>query len=237
VTARPYSIGRERDETEPRRRAFSRHRRSRGLHGAVWAVAVSGEDHRQGHEFPPAPPMRWLLPLPPWFNPLAWWAVMKIWRIRREPVPIYEYRCQECGVVFSRLFRQSHDAGDQEICPDCGSGRTQRLVSLFAVGGRANPGPGRAAWPASWEDTNGADPETLRYWRRRIEREARLEEKYPELADPSLLHGSGTATPEPGHDHGHSHGGHGHHHHHGHSHAGTDGSATSTPSPPAGSET
>jgi hypothetical protein len=97
-------------------------------------------------------------------------------------------------------------------CPACGNGETQRLISSFAVGGRVNPGPGRAAWPTSWNDTNGGDPETLRYWRKRIEREARLEEKYPELRDPSLLNGSGTGTLESS-EHSHSHEEHHHHHH------------------------
>src|SRR2546422_11406236 len=101
-------------------------------------------------------------------------------------MPIYEYRCQQCGVVFSLLFQHSADANGQQLCTACGSGQTQRLLSTFAIGGRVNPGPGRAAWPTSWDDTNGGDPETLRYWRHRIEREAKLEEKYPELRDPSL---------------------------------------------------
>jgi len=104
-------------------------------------------------------------------------------------MPIYEYRCQECGKVFSLLFLRSADANGQERCSACGSGQTKRLISTFAIGGRVDPGPGRTAWPTNWEDTNGADPETLHYWRHRIEREARLEEKYPELADPLLRTG------------------------------------------------
>src|SRR5438132_1323715 len=136
-------------------------------------------------------------------------------------MPIYEYRCLDCGEVFSQLVLTSTNASGQRPCPAppcqvCGSEQTRRLMSSFAVGGRVNPGPGRAAWPTSWNDTNGGDPETLRYWRKRIEREARLEEKYPELRDPSLLNGSGTGTLEPS-EHSHSHEGHHHHdgeHHH-----------------------
>ncbi|SRR6266436_1530921 len=131
-------------------------------------------------------------------------------------MPIYEYRCQQCGVVFSLLFQHSADANGQQLCTACGSGQTQRLLSTFAIGGRVNPGPGRAAWPTSWDDTNGGDPETLRYWRHRIEREAKLEEKYPELRDPSLLNGQGTTAPEVAQ---HSHDEHDHHYHHHHHHA------------------
>jgi putative FmdB family regulatory protein len=126
-------------------------------------------------------------------------------------MPIYEYRCQQCGTVFSLLFQRSADAKGQQLCTTCGSGQTQRLLSTFAIGGRVNPGPGRAAWPTSWDDTNGGDPETLCYWRHRIEREAKLEEKYPELRDPSLLNGQGTTAPEAAQ---HSHDEHHHHHHH-----------------------
>ena len=141
-------------------------------------------------------------------------------------MPIYEYRCLECGEVFSHLFLHSTDAAGQTQCSACGSDQTRRLISSFAIGGKADPGPGRAAWPNSWGDTNGGDPETLRYWRKRIEREARLEEKYPELRDRSLQTGVGEeaapATAE--HSHSHSHGEH-HHHHHGHPTEPTGGSS------------
>jgi putative FmdB family regulatory protein len=130
-------------------------------------------------------------------------------------MPIYEYRCQQCNSVFSRLFQRPLEASGPQACSICGSVRTQRVVSTFAIGGRVNPGPGRAAWPTSWNDTNGGDPETLNYWRHRIEREARLEEKYPELRDPSLLNGKGTVENAPG-TVGHSHDDHHHHHHHHH---------------------
>ena len=142
-------------------------------------------------------------------------------------MPIYEYRCEECGEVFSRLT-MTFASADGQHCVACGSEQTRRLMSSFAIGGRANPGPGRAAWPTSWDDTNGGDPETLSYWRKRIEREAKLEEKYPELRDPSLKNGSGTnnassETSQTGAEHGHSHHhGHEHPHHHDHPHSHTE---------------
>src|SRR5579863_10781108 len=125
-------------------------------------------------------------------------------------MPIYEYRCLDCGEVFSQLILKAVDATGLRSCSACGSEQTRRVMSSFAVGNRVDPGPGRAAWPTSWNDTNGGDPATLRYWRKRIEREARLEEKYPELRDPSLLNGSGTGTLGSS-EHSHSHEGHHHH--------------------------
>ena len=136
-------------------------------------------------------------------------------------MPIYEYRCLDCGEVFSQLILKSVDATGQHVCSSCGSEETRRVMSSFAVGNRVDPGPGRAAWPSSWGDTNGGDPDTLRYWRKRIEREAKLEEKYPELRDPSLKTGKGEAqeaTPTTEHSH-HGHDHHHHHHDHPHSHA------------------
>lgn len=138
-------------------------------------------------------------------------------------MPVYEYRCQTCGEVFSLLFQSYSQAHEQEQCAHCGSQQTHRIFSALSIVGNADPGPGRRAWPTSWDDTNGGNPETLRYWRKRIEREARLEEKYPELRDPSLLSGKsegvGEAQPAPAEAaHSHSHEGHHHHHHHGHEH-------------------
>ena len=130
-------------------------------------------------------------------------------------MPIYEYRCLACGEIFSLLFLTYKETGGPEVCSACGSKQIQRLISSFTIGGRVDPGPGRAAWPTSWNDTNAGDPETLHYWRHRIEQEARLEEKYPELRDPSLLKGKSEATPTAA-EHSHSHGDHHHHHHHSH---------------------
>jgi putative FmdB family regulatory protein len=124
-------------------------------------------------------------------------------------MPVYEYRCQACGEVFSLLFQHYSQAHEQEPCSHCGSQQTRRIFSALSIVGQVDPGPGRRAWPTSWDDTNGGDPETLRYWRKRIEREARLEEKYPELRDPSLLTGKSeteaqAATAEAAHSHSHA---------------------------------
>ncbi len=46
-------------------------------------------------------------------------------------MPIYEYRCTECGKVFSRLQRMGASA-EGISCPACGSSRVERMVSSFA---------------------------------------------------------------------------------------------------------
>jgi len=46
-------------------------------------------------------------------------------------MPIYEYRCESCGTVFSRLQRVG--AGSEGVtCPQCGSDQVERLLSAFS---------------------------------------------------------------------------------------------------------
>lgn len=42
-------------------------------------------------------------------------------------MPIYEYRCSECGHTFERLQQISESDPDQ--CPECGSSEVGRLIS------------------------------------------------------------------------------------------------------------
>jgi len=49
-------------------------------------------------------------------------------------MPIYEFRCPNCGHVFEELiFRQSEI--EELTCPTCGSQGINRLMSSFASGG------------------------------------------------------------------------------------------------------
>jgi putative FmdB family regulatory protein len=54
-------------------------------------------------------------------------------------MPIYEYRCQECGEEFEKLVRSSADA-DKVECPRCHQAHVKRLLSLFGLGGSAQGG-------------------------------------------------------------------------------------------------
>ena len=48
-------------------------------------------------------------------------------------MPIYEYTCQQCETKFEQLVRTMN--GSEKIkCPRCGSGKTARALSVFAVG-------------------------------------------------------------------------------------------------------
>ncbi|HBB69642.1 MAG TPA: zinc ribbon domain-containing protein, partial [Geobacter sulfurreducens] len=55
-------------------------------------------------------------------------------------MPIYEYRCEDCGGTFSLL--QKMGAGERETCcPACGSDRVRKLISAPAVGSSAGVAP------------------------------------------------------------------------------------------------
>jgi putative FmdB family regulatory protein len=57
-------------------------------------------------------------------------------------MPMYEYRCVDCGYVYEELRRMS-DADDHLKCPECGSEQVNRLMSGFAMSGcRSTPGGG-----------------------------------------------------------------------------------------------
>ncbi|MCG6963817.1 MAG: zinc ribbon domain-containing protein [Acidobacteria bacterium] len=56
-------------------------------------------------------------------------------------MPIYEYRCTDCGHVFSRLQKVGATA-DGVTCPECGGANSERLVSTFAS---TSPGSQRGA--------------------------------------------------------------------------------------------
>jgi len=61
-------------------------------------------------------------------------------------MPIYEYRCRDCGHRFSRLQKVGADA-DSVTCPACGAQQAERQLSTFASassGGTAtsSPAPG-----------------------------------------------------------------------------------------------
>jgi len=44
-------------------------------------------------------------------------------------MPIFEYRCESCGKVFEELINGDRDK--QMPCPDCGSVKTEKLMSVI----------------------------------------------------------------------------------------------------------
>lgn len=50
-------------------------------------------------------------------------------------MPIFEYRCKQCGERFERIVFGSPD---QIVCPLCQSRETERQISSFAVSGSSS---------------------------------------------------------------------------------------------------
>jgi putative FmdB family regulatory protein len=59
-------------------------------------------------------------------------------------MPIYEFRCEECGHQFSLLLPMSQSAAEH-VCPRCSAPGARRQISSFAAvssgGSRADCGP------------------------------------------------------------------------------------------------
>ena len=49
-------------------------------------------------------------------------------------MPIYEYRCQQCGTEFE-LLRSISGSDRDLVCPECGASEPSRKLSLFASSG------------------------------------------------------------------------------------------------------
>jgi len=47
-------------------------------------------------------------------------------------MPIYEYRCKECGEKFEKLVRFSTSTSEIE-CPKCGGRKVEKLISAFST--------------------------------------------------------------------------------------------------------
>ena len=58
-------------------------------------------------------------------------------------MPIYEYTCSSCKTRFEQLVRSMKAADEAQKCPKCGSDKTARSLSVFAVSTTA-PGSSEA---------------------------------------------------------------------------------------------
>ena len=63
-------------------------------------------------------------------------------------MPIYEYRCEECGDGFE-LFVCSPSRQAEPTCPKCGSQKVKKSVSLFGVAGTRGSTSAAACKPGS----------------------------------------------------------------------------------------
>jgi putative FmdB family regulatory protein len=46
-------------------------------------------------------------------------------------MPIYEYRCRKCEVIFER-FQKVNEGGESLTCPACGAKKPEKILSSFS---------------------------------------------------------------------------------------------------------
>lgn len=50
-------------------------------------------------------------------------------------MPMYDYRCKECGHVFEELVFSRKLADSEIVCPQCKTRNSERLLSAPSIGG------------------------------------------------------------------------------------------------------
>ncbi len=52
-------------------------------------------------------------------------------------MPIFEYRCRDCGTKFENI---SYSSNSEIVCKNCSSTQVEKLLSVFAVAGTPHQG-------------------------------------------------------------------------------------------------
>ena len=71
-----------------------------------------------------------------------------LWRLphrmekEENAMPIYDYRCDECGKPYD-VYHKVKEVAEDIVCPSCGSARHTRLISApsFSMGGKQSEVP------------------------------------------------------------------------------------------------
>lgn len=82
-------------------------------------------------------------------------------------MPIYEYRCLDCGRYQSVLVRTYSDPTDLS-CPRCHGAHLKKLVSKFAVLHSDEARLEQLADPSSLGDVDENDPKSVARWARKM---------------------------------------------------------------------
>ncbi len=85
-------------------------------------------------------------------------------------MPIYEYRCLDCGCEFSRLILSSADSDPLE-CPKCKGRRLERLMSRFRAVRSQESRLERLADPSSLAGLDENDPASVARWAKKMGKE------------------------------------------------------------------
>jgi putative FmdB family regulatory protein len=99
-------------------------------------------------------------------------------------MPIYEYRCVDCGryqSVFVRTYRDPTDLS----CPRCQGSNLRKLVSRFSVMRSEDSRLEQLADPSTFGDVDENDPKSVARWARRMGSEVGedLGDEFSEMVD------------------------------------------------------
>jgi putative FmdB family regulatory protein len=84
-------------------------------------------------------------------------------------MPIYEYRCAECGRRFSVFWRSFSDVNEEKVnCKRCGSDDVRRLVSRVRVVRSEDSRLEDMADPSAWGDFDENDPKSMGRFMRKM---------------------------------------------------------------------
>jgi len=65
-------------------------------------------------------------------------------------MPIFEYRCEDCGQRFDAFFRRAEEADEGSIsCSKCGSENVRKLFSVIGLGGSERSSKNESCSPRS----------------------------------------------------------------------------------------
>jgi putative FmdB family regulatory protein len=82
-------------------------------------------------------------------------------------MPIYEYRCENCGQKQSVLTRRISQTANP-VCRRCGGRRMRRLLSRVALPRSEEDRLESLADPAAWGDVDENDPTSVARFARRL---------------------------------------------------------------------
>jgi putative FmdB family regulatory protein len=97
-------------------------------------------------------------------------------------MPIYEYRCHDCGRRVSLFYRSFAASEGRPTCPRCGGTHLARLISRVAVVRSEEGRLDDLSDPSMLDDLDENDPKSLARWMRKMGDEAG-EEMPPEFGE------------------------------------------------------
>lgn len=99
-------------------------------------------------------------------------------------MPIYEFRCNQCGRK-SSVFQRSFTSAATALCSSCGSHDLKRLVSLFSVVKSEERRLDELTDPSKFGDLDENDPKSIARWARKVGNEMgeELPPNFDEMAE------------------------------------------------------